>query len=78
MWLAFLLWSNNMSLSTLNEKRGELVTQARAALDEITANTDESRTAELTERHDKIMTDFDKIEADIAREERVAKAEIHG
>ena len=64
-----------MSLTALNEKRGELVTQARAALDEIKANTDEARSAELEARHDKIMADFDKIEADIAREERVAKIE---
>ncbi len=64
-----------MSLTALNEKRGELVTQARAALDEIKSNTDEARTAELEARHDAIMADFDKIEKDIAREERVAAAE---
>ena len=64
-----------MSLTQLNEKRGELVTQARAALDEIKSNTDESRAAELETRHDAIMADFDKIETDIAREERQAKIE---
>lgn len=64
-----------MSLTALNEKRGELVTQARAALDEISANTDESRTAELTARHDAIMAEFDAVEANIAREERTAAAE---
>lgn len=63
------------SLTQLNEKRGELVTQAREALDAITANTDEARTAELEQRHDKIMADFDKIEANIAREEKVAAME---
>lgn len=63
------------TLTELHEKRGGLVTQAREALDAITANTDESRTKELEERHDKIMVDFDKIEADIKREERVAKIE---
>ena len=41
-----------MSLTALNEQRGRLVTQAREALDEITANTDESRSAELGQRHD--------------------------
>jgi HK97 family phage major capsid protein len=59
----------------LHEKRGRLVTQAREALDEIKANTDESRAAELTERHDAIMADFDKTEALIEREARVAAAE---
>ena len=64
-----------MSLTALQEQRGRLVTQAREALNEITANTDESRAAELEARHDKIMADFDKVEASIAREERLAAAE---
>ena len=64
-----------MSLTELQEKRGRLVTQAREALDEIKGNTDESRAAELEARHDAIMDDFDKVEANIAREERVAAAE---
>ncbi|MBZ9973500.1 phage major capsid protein [Mesorhizobium sp. BR1-1-12] len=64
-----------MSLKDLNEKRGQLVTQAREALDAIKKNTDEARAAELDSRHDAIMADFDKIEATIAREERVAAAE---
>jgi len=59
----------------LNDKRGRLVTQAREALDEIKANTDENRTAELEARHDMIMADFDKVEVEIAREERTAAAE---
>lgn len=64
-----------MPLTSLNEQRGRLVTQAREALEEIKTNTDESRAAELEARHDAIMSEFDKIEADIAREERVAAAE---
>ncbi|TIN10392.1 phage major capsid protein [Mesorhizobium sp.] len=64
-----------MSLKDLNEKRGQLVAQAREALDAIKKNTDEARAAELDARHDTIMADFDKIEATIAREERVAAAE---
>lgn len=63
-------------LSTaLQEKRGLLVTQAREALDAITANTDESRTAELEQRHDAIMAEFDTLEGQIAREDRTAAAE---
>ncbi|MGB3349746.1 MAG: phage major capsid protein [Brucella anthropi] len=65
-----------MTLRELQEKREKLVAQARAALDEIRKNTDESRAAELEKRHDDIMADFDKIEADIKREERMAAAEI--
>lgn len=64
-----------MSNTDLNEKRGRLVTQAREALDEIKTNTDESRAAELTERHDAIMADFDKVEGLIEREARVSAAE---
>jgi len=64
-----------MSLTELNEQRGRLVTQAREALDEIKTNTDESRSAELETRHDAIMADFDKLEKNIEREERVAAAE---
>lgn len=67
-----------MSLKELNEKRERLVTEARSALDEIKKNTDEARSAELETRHDAIMAEFDKIEATIAREERVAAAERRG
>lgn len=59
----------------LHEKRGRLVTQAREALEEIKANTDESRAAELEARHDAIMADFDKIEGQIERERKVAEME---
>lgn len=64
-----------MSLTELQEKRGRLVTQAREALDEIKANTDEARSAELEERHDAIMADFDKVEKQIDREKRQAEIE---
>lgn len=64
-----------MNLTQLQERRGELVTQAREALDEINGNTDESRAAELEQRHDTIMAEFDAVEAKIAREERQAEIE---
>ncbi|EPR09878.1 hypothetical protein M527_07050 [Sphingobium indicum IP26] len=63
------------TLTELQEKRGQLVTQAREALDAISANTDDSRAAELEERHDRIMADFDKLEKTIEREERTARIE---
>lgn len=64
-----------MSLHELQEQRGRLVTQAREALDEIRANTDDARSTELETRHDAIMVDLDKLDAQIAREQRVATAE---
>lgn len=64
-----------MNLTELQEKRGRLVTQAREALDEIKANTDESRATELEQRHDTIMAEFDQVEKTIEREERQARIE---
>ena len=64
-----------MTLTELQEKRGRLVAQAREALDEITANTDDARAAELDERHDNIMAEFDALEAKIKREEQMKAIE---
>lgn len=64
-----------MRLIQLQEKRGELVTQARAALEEIRTNTDDSRKTELETRHDTIMADLDKLDKDIAREQRQVQLE---
>jgi HK97 family phage major capsid protein len=64
-----------MNLKEMNEKREQLVAQARAALDEIKGNTDESRAAELEQRHDAIMAEFDRIESVIEREEKLARFE---
>lgn len=64
-----------MSLKDLQEKRGRLVAQAREALNEITANTDESRSAELDARHDTIMAEFDKVDKLIEREQKLAEIE---
>ena len=64
-----------MSLTQLQEKRGELVTQARAALEEIKGNTDEARATELETRHDTIMGELDALDKNIEREQRVADAE---
>ena len=64
-----------MTLKELQEKREKLVHDARTALDEIKKNTDEARAAELEKRHDDIMADFDKVDAQIDREQRMANAE---
>lgn len=62
-------------LKELIEKREKLVADARSALDEIKKNTDEMRAAELEKRHDDIMAEFDKVDAQLARERRMADAE---
>lgn len=64
-----------MNLTEMQDKRGQLVSEARQALDEITKNTDDSRAAELDQRHEKIMGEFDKLEKLIAAEQRQAKIE---
>lgn len=64
-----------MTLREMQEKREKLVHDAREALDEIRKNTDEARAAELEKRHDDIMVEFDRLDAQIAREERHAAAE---
>ena len=64
-----------MSLKELNEKREKLVVDARAALEEIKKNTDDSRAAELGARHDAIMADFDKVEKLVELETKLAAAE---
>jgi HK97 family phage major capsid protein len=66
---------SSMNLNEMHDKRGQLVTEARSALDEIKANTDEARAAELEQRHDTIMGELDKLDATIARETRVAAFE---
>ncbi|TIX89197.1 phage major capsid protein [Rhizobium sp. P44RR-XXIV] len=63
------------TLTELQEKRGRLVTEARAALEEIKKNTDEARAAELEARHDTIMAEFDRVEKNIKREEDQAAIE---
>ena len=59
-----------MNLRELQEKRGKLVHDAREAFDEIKRNTDDSRMKELEDRHDRIMSEFDHIDDEIARAKR--------
>ncbi len=62
-------------LKELIEKREKLVADARAALEEIRKNTDEASAAELERRHDTLMSDYDRVDAQIAREMRQAEAD---
>jgi len=59
-----------MTKTELQQRLGELRTQATDALNEIRSNTDAARTAELEQRHDAIMADFDSVTANLDREER--------
>ena len=59
----------------LREKMATLATEARKELDSITDKTDAARATEVEGRFDAIMADYDKIAADVEREERLAKAE---
>jgi HK97 family phage major capsid protein len=63
------------SLTELQEKRGKLVTAARERLDQIDKNTDEARAKELETQHDAAMAELDKLDAQIAREQKLADAE---
>lgn len=63
------------SLTQLQEQRGALVAQARERLDQINANTEESRVAELESQHDAAMAELDALDARITRELRMAAAE---
>lgn len=64
-----------MLLLQLQEKRGELLTQARSAFDEITKNTDDARASELEARHDTIMAELDALDAKIQRAQRLEQME---
>lgn len=64
-----------MTLRQLQEKREKIVADARSALEEIRKNSDDARTAELEKRHDDFMGDLDRLDGQITREERMAKAE---
>lgn len=64
-----------MSLKELREKNARTLAAARAALDGITDQTPAERRAELEREFDKAMEDFDKVEAEIRRNERIQQAE---
>lgn len=63
------------TLRELQEQREKLVAGARERLDQVNANTDESRAAELESQHDAAMKELDALDTKIAREERMAKIE---
>ncbi len=64
-----------MTISELRAKQAQLVAEARAELEKITPETDEARSAEINSAHDKAMGEYDRLEARIAREEKLAERE---
>ena len=65
------------NLKTLREKQAIVVSEARERLDLVTANTDESRAAELESAHDSAMAEYDRLQAQIDREERTSRLEAN-
>ncbi|UGX87114.1 phage major capsid protein [Phyllobacterium meliloti] len=63
------------TITELREKQATIVAEARAALADIKSDTPEARVAELEGQHDKAMAEYDRIEARIAREEKLAERE---
>lgn len=62
-------------ITELREQQDTVLSDARERLDQINANTDESRAAELETSHDNAMAEYDRLGSLIAREERTAEAE---
>ncbi len=62
------------TLKELQDKRANLLTQAREKLDEITDDTAEGRAKELESEHDKIMDQIDTLDAEYDREARMEAA----
>lgn len=62
-------------ITELREKQAKLVADARERLDQVNANTDESRAAELEAQHDAAMAEHDKLDKLIEREERMERVE---
>lgn len=63
------------NIKELRDSQAKVVAEARERLDLVTANTDESRAAELEAAHDKAMGEFDRIEKLIERSEKTAALE---
>ncbi len=64
-----------MTLRELQEQRGQLLAAARERFDQINANTDESRAAELEAQHDAAMAELDALDATIERQQRMDAAQ---
>lgn len=63
------------TIAELREKQASIVAAARAKLDEITDETTVERAAEIEAEYDRTMADYDKLNARIEREEKLAERE---
>lgn len=64
-----------MSIKELRAKQARITEEARERLNQINGETDEARAKELETQHDAAMAEFDKLEAQIQREQKLADAE---
>lgn len=64
-----------MTIKEMQEAREKLVVAGRERLEQIDANTDEARTAELESQHDLAMAELDGLDKKIERNQRQADAE---
>jgi HK97 family phage major capsid protein len=62
-------------IKELRDKQAKIVADARERLDQITAATDEARTKELETQHDAAMAEYDRLEKQIEREEKLSDVE---
>src|SRR5690606_18472581 len=60
-------------LKELRDQQAKLVVDARAKLEEITDDIDESRAKEIESEYDRMMADYDKLDARAKREEELIK-----
>lgn len=64
-----------MTIAELRAKQEKLVADARSALADIKDDTAEDRATELNGQHDRAMAEYDRLEARIAREQKLAERE---
>ena len=62
-------------ITELREQQARIHTNARSKLDEITATTPEDRAAEINGEFDRMMSDFDKLQGQIDRAEKLETLE---
>lgn len=64
-----------MSIKELREKQAKILAEARERNDLINSNTDEGRAAELEAQHDAAMAEYDRLEKQVEREQKLAAME---
>ena len=62
-------------IKELRDRQAKIVSEARERNDLINKNTDEARAKELEAQHDAAMAEYDRLDAQIKREEHLASLE---